>query len=85
MMENIYIRRGGKIVGPTSLDNITRLWQNGKFKDIDEVSFNQKNWHPLGEFLKNNIQETAEVYEEENFIPWAGQSHVDNYLVVRGL
>lgn len=64
-MENIYIRRGGKIVGPTSLDNITRLWQNGKFKDFDEVSFNQKNWHPLGEFLKNNIQETAEVYEEE--------------------
>lgn len=62
-MDKIYIRRGEKIIGPTTRDNLIKLRENQKLTDADQVSTDQKNWVRLADFLNTDMEE-AEVAEE---------------------
>lgn len=62
-MENYYIRRNGKVIGPTPLDNIRKLYQGGKIKDTDEISSDQSRWTTLARFFQSQEEDDAEVAE----------------------
>jgi hypothetical protein len=69
-MEKVYIRRGDKIVGPTTRENLIKLYENRKVTDADEVSTDQINWMSLDDFLNPAEEAVEEEYpiepDEEN-------------------
>ena len=74
-MEKVYIRRGDKIVGPTTRENLIKLYENRKVTDADEVSTDQKNWMSLDDFLNP----AEEAIEEEDPIEPDEENQVKEY------
>ena len=74
-MEKVYIRRGDKIVGPTTRENLIKLYENRKVTDADEVSTDQKNWMSLDDFLNP----AEEAIEEEDPIEPDEENQVEEY------
>ena len=74
-MEKVYIRRGDKIVGPTTRENLIKLYENRKVTDADQVSTDQKNWMLLIDFLNP----AEEAIEEEDPIEPDQETQVEDY------
>lgn len=74
-MEKVYIRRGDKIVGPTTRENLIKLHENRKVTDADQVSTDQKNWMLLIDFLNP----AEEAVEEEDPIELDQKTQVEDY------
>jgi hypothetical protein len=74
-MEKVYIRRGDKIVGPTTRENLIKLYENQKVTDADQVSTDQKNWMLLDDFLNP----AEEALEEEDPIEPDQETPVEDY------
>lgn len=74
-MEKVFIRRGGKIVGPTTRENLIKLHESGKVTDSDQVSTDQKNWMLLIDFLSPE----DEVIDEEDSIEPDQETPVEDY------
>ncbi|MBJ7496919.1 MAG: hypothetical protein JHD20_10675 [Gemmataceae bacterium] len=74
-MEKVYIRRGDKIVGPTTRENLIKLHENRKVTDADQVSTDQKNWMLLIDFLNP----AEEAVEEEDPIEPDQETQVEDY------
>jgi len=65
-MEKVFIRRGDKVVGPTTRENLLKLRETRKVTDADQVSIDQKNWMSLGDFLKPGDESAQDTDVEES-------------------
>lgn len=65
-MEKVFIRRGDKVVGPTTRENLLKLRETRKVTDADQVSIDQKNWMSLGDFLKPGHESAQDTDVEES-------------------